>query len=167
MWTKGSRSARSTPANARRTGKPSPSNPAGAVVTERTGRSRAPSRGRGRRSKLVRSSTVIAGIRVSLPSSNATRRVGIPPGIARAVLRDDAAVARHATEHRNVRRFDVSAPPRRFDLEIARTAGYRTCRELAEKPFDQHRRQHRIAGSEVRRIPGRAHLEQTLHAGVK
>ena len=38
MWMNGSRSATSTPANARRTGKPSPSNPFGAVVTERTGR---------------------------------------------------------------------------------------------------------------------------------
>src|SRR5438128_4053420 len=41
MWTKGSRARRSTPANARRTGKPSPSRPVGAVVTDATGRSRA------------------------------------------------------------------------------------------------------------------------------
>src|SRR5512132_1932132 len=41
MCTNGSRAARSTPAKARRTGKPSPSNPEGAVVTERTGRSAA------------------------------------------------------------------------------------------------------------------------------
>src|SRR6266536_511140 len=39
MCTNGSRVARSTPANARRTGKPSPSRPEGAVVTESTGRS--------------------------------------------------------------------------------------------------------------------------------
>src|SRR5215207_5294756 len=38
MCTNGSRAARWTPANARRTGNPSPSNPVGAVVTERTGR---------------------------------------------------------------------------------------------------------------------------------
>jgi hypothetical protein len=38
MWTKGSRARRSTPAKARRTGKPSPSKPEGAVVTESTGR---------------------------------------------------------------------------------------------------------------------------------
>src|SRR6266550_8337464 len=36
---KGSRSSIETPANARRTGKPSPSKPRGEVVTERTGRS--------------------------------------------------------------------------------------------------------------------------------
>src|SRR5215218_1076156 len=41
MCTNGSRAARSTPAKARRTGKPSPSNPEGAVVTETTGRSTA------------------------------------------------------------------------------------------------------------------------------
>src|SRR3954451_10934268 len=40
MWMKGSSRRRSTPANARRTGKPSPSNPVGAVVTLTTGRSR-------------------------------------------------------------------------------------------------------------------------------
>ena len=34
MWMNGSRWRWSTPANARRTGNPSPSNPAGAVVTE-------------------------------------------------------------------------------------------------------------------------------------
>ena len=39
MWMNGSRSAEWTPANARRTGKPSPSTPLGAVVTDRTGRS--------------------------------------------------------------------------------------------------------------------------------
>src|SRR5215207_6896924 len=39
MWMKGSSSACDSPAKARRTGKPSPSNPAGAVVTDRTGRS--------------------------------------------------------------------------------------------------------------------------------
>ena len=38
MWMKGSRYRRSTPAKARRTGKPSPSNPAGALVTDSTGR---------------------------------------------------------------------------------------------------------------------------------
>ena len=39
--TNGSRAARSTPAKARRAGKPSPSRPDGAVVTDTTGRSRA------------------------------------------------------------------------------------------------------------------------------
>src|SRR5215211_9003194 len=41
MCTNGSRARRSAPAKARRTGKPSPSNPEGAVVTEVTGRSTA------------------------------------------------------------------------------------------------------------------------------
>ena len=40
MWMNGSRSDRSTPAKARRTGNPSPSKPRGAVVTERTARVR-------------------------------------------------------------------------------------------------------------------------------
>src|SRR2546421_99394 len=39
MWTNGSRSRIPTPAKARVTGKPSPSNPLGPVVTDRTGRS--------------------------------------------------------------------------------------------------------------------------------
>src|SRR5205807_579081 len=47
MWTNGSRSARSTPAKARRTGNPSPSKARGAVVTERTGRGRASAPGAG------------------------------------------------------------------------------------------------------------------------
>src|SRR5262245_6023782 len=41
MCTNGSRVARSTPAKARRTGKPSPSRPEGAVVSDTTGRSAA------------------------------------------------------------------------------------------------------------------------------
>src|SRR3954452_2248368 len=62
----GSRSAGETPANARRTGKPSPSKPRGAVVTDLTRRmvdwlaSSAVTRGR-----LRVLSTVIAGILVS------------------------------------------------------------------------------------------------------
>ena len=48
MWMNGSRSRRSTPANARRTGKPSPSKPDGAVVTERTRRRTVPGAGAGR-----------------------------------------------------------------------------------------------------------------------
>src|SRR3984885_2267056 len=61
MCTNGSRSLRLTPANARRTGNPSPSKPEGAVVTRATGRS--PSTGgtvtRGRTSRL---GTVTAGM---------------------------------------------------------------------------------------------------------
>jgi hypothetical protein len=40
MWTKGSNSLSGTPAKARRTGNPSPSNPDGAVVRDLTGRAR-------------------------------------------------------------------------------------------------------------------------------
>src|SRR3989442_1250389 len=57
MCTKGSRRAKSTPPKARRTGNPSPSSAAGAVVTETTWRSRAFSggamRGRGGGSSAV------------------------------------------------------------------------------------------------------------------
>src|SRR5215210_6385292 len=63
MWMKGSRSARSTPAKARRTGKPSPSNPLGALVMPRTPRSTpGPTTMRGR---TVRSGTVMAGMATS------------------------------------------------------------------------------------------------------
>ena len=62
MWMKGSRSARSTPAKARRTGNPSPSKPEGAVVMERTGRATATvASGRGMRGR-VRVSAVMAGM---------------------------------------------------------------------------------------------------------
>src|SRR3954470_24117499 len=62
MWMNGSRSRRSTPANARRTGNPSPSKPDGAVVTERTRRRTVPGAGSGTRGRVVVSSTVTAGI---------------------------------------------------------------------------------------------------------
>ena len=66
MWMNGSRSRRSTPANARRTGKPSPSKPDGAVVTERTRRRTVPGAGTGTRGRVVVSSTVTAGMPASL-----------------------------------------------------------------------------------------------------
>src|SRR5689334_23457145 len=62
MWMNGSRSRRSTPANARRTGKPSPSCPDGAVVTDRTVRSTACGPGGEIRGSVVTSATVMAGI---------------------------------------------------------------------------------------------------------
>ena len=62
MWMNGSRSAKFTPANARRTGKPSPSKPEGAVVMLRTGRMRASSPTTGKEGTVARSSTVTAGI---------------------------------------------------------------------------------------------------------
>src|SRR6266705_111780 len=63
MCTNGSRVARSTPAKARRTGKPSPSKPLGAVVTEITGRSASVSGfGRGTRASASGFSTVPAGL---------------------------------------------------------------------------------------------------------
>ncbi len=61
MWMNGSRSRRSTPAKARRTGKPSPSKPCGAVVTDRTGRSTEPAAGAAIRGRL-RGSAVTAGM---------------------------------------------------------------------------------------------------------
>src|SRR5207253_1750865 len=63
MCTNGSRRRGSAAANARRTGKPSPSTPCGAVVTLRTDRSRAASgSGRGIWGRTVMSSTVTAGM---------------------------------------------------------------------------------------------------------
>src|SRR6266496_3405678 len=53
MCTNGSRVARSTPAKARRTGKPSPSRPLGAVVTDATGRSTASGPGWGTRGRAI------------------------------------------------------------------------------------------------------------------
>src|SRR4029453_18575071 len=67
MWTNGSRSDRSTPANARRTGNPSPSRPLGAGLTPRTRRNRAPGATGGTRSRVVGSSTVIAGMSLLEP----------------------------------------------------------------------------------------------------
>src|SRR5688572_19022253 len=68
MCTKGSRSARDTPAKARRTGKPSPSNPRGAVVTEVARRSWVVAgSGSGTRGRTRTSSTVMAGM--SAPTS--------------------------------------------------------------------------------------------------
>src|ERR1700730_13799958 len=63
MCTNGSSSWGSAPANARCTGKPSPSRPAGAVVTLATGRSRvAVASGQGLCGRAVMSSTVTAGM---------------------------------------------------------------------------------------------------------
>lgn len=75
----GSSARRSTPANARRTGKPSPSNPCGAVVTETTGRatlvvgSGVPTRG-----KVKTSSTVTAGMSHDLPVRKQSSKA-LPP----------------------------------------------------------------------------------------
>src|SRR5436190_18012907 len=63
MCTKGSSRARSTPWNARRTGKPSPSKPLGALLTDTTGRSTATARsGSEMRGSASGSETVTAGI---------------------------------------------------------------------------------------------------------
>src|SRR3954453_14123364 len=70
MWMNGSRSRRSTPAKARRTGKPSPSKPDGAVVTERTRRRTVPGAGTGTRGRVVVSSTVTAGMPASSVESS-------------------------------------------------------------------------------------------------
>src|SRR3954454_402843 len=94
MWMNGSRSRRSTPAKARRTGKPSPSKPEGAVVTDRvrrrtvrgagTGtrggwwcprRSRQACRPPGLRAQLL-ACTVARGSRCLFPSRAVERRWG-------------------------------------------------------------------------------------------
>src|SRR5579864_4657483 len=65
MWMNGSMSAGSVPANARRTGNPSPSSPRGAVVTLITGRNdEAAGSGWGMCGSVVTSVTVIAGMPV-------------------------------------------------------------------------------------------------------
>jgi hypothetical protein len=64
MWTKGSSAAELTPANARTTGKPSPSYPRGPVVTDRTGRGVSVAAGPAIRGR-VRVSAVMAGIGIS------------------------------------------------------------------------------------------------------
>src|SRR4051812_1425989 len=85
MWMNGSRSRRSTPAKARRTGKPSPSKPDGAVVTDRVRRRTVPGAGSGTRGRVVVSSTVTAGIagllelRVQPVRTVARRAAGIFP----------------------------------------------------------------------------------------
>ena len=81
MWMNGSSFARSTPAKARRTGKPSPSKPDGAVVTDTTGRSAAvAASGSGTRGRTRMSSTVTAGMPSPLLSllGQPKRMVGAP-----------------------------------------------------------------------------------------
>src|SRR3954466_2059520 len=58
----GSSSLTGTPAQARRPGKPSPSNPDGAVVRRRTARNLVSGPSRGSRGRTSTSSTVMAGI---------------------------------------------------------------------------------------------------------
>src|SRR3954453_13832499 len=65
MCRNGSRSRRPPPAKARRTGKPSPSKPDGAVVTERLRRRTVRGAGTGTRARGVVSSTVTAGMTAS------------------------------------------------------------------------------------------------------
>src|ERR1700683_3494277 len=62
MCTSGSSRGRSTPANARRTGNPSPSNPDGAVVTEVTLRSAVVTSGSATRGRMRMLSVLIAGM---------------------------------------------------------------------------------------------------------
>src|SRR5687768_7173163 len=90
MWMNGSRTSSGTPAKARRTGKPSPSKPDGALCTSATGRSTAPAAGSGRRGS-ERVSAVTAGM-ASAPTfavattslvSNPVPRPDVPPYIHR------------------------------------------------------------------------------------
>src|ERR1019366_8652452 len=90
MCTNGSRSAMATPWNARRTGKPSPSRPLGAVVSLRTGRGREVGPGDSMRVSVVRSSTLTAGMSLKTRwrlgySLRATRRQ--VPGLERPVCK--------------------------------------------------------------------------------
>src|SRR4029079_7768233 len=80
MWTNGSRSRIPTPAKARVTGKPSPSNPLEPVVTDRTGRSVSPSVAGFRRGNVT-GSAVTAGISAS-KMLHLQRHGGVTPGRA-------------------------------------------------------------------------------------
>src|SRR5258708_6716968 len=95
MWMNGSRSFRWTPANARRTGKPSPSKPDGAVVILTTGRSPSDA-GSVTRGRTRRLSTVTAGMRhASLSKSDQVRYP--PPG---SLLREHYLNIQHSVEAR-------------------------------------------------------------------
>src|SRR4051794_11558532 len=83
MCTKGSRAPGATPAKARFTGKPSPSNPVGAVVTDRVRRGRASGPGELTAGSRRVSSTVTAGM--SFPTS--LRAQQFPAGTLRSVER--------------------------------------------------------------------------------
>src|SRR3954463_9209733 len=85
MWMNGSSRLRSTPAKARRTGKPSPSKPCGALVTERTGRWRSGAASR-TRARVVTCATVMAGIGKPSNPSNVFDCATIPLPSRRRVL---------------------------------------------------------------------------------
>src|SRR5918912_2062185 len=76
----GSRSPSETPANARRTGKPSPSKPRGAVVIDRTARnwlwrgSRAVTRGSARTLSGVMAGIVVRGLELKVATRYSLRR---------------------------------------------------------------------------------------------
>src|SRR6476661_7759572 len=100
MWTNGSRSARSTWENARRTGNPSPSRPVRAIVRLLTGRSRATvGSGSGIRGRTVMSSTVIAGMCV-VPTG----------GFARQIVAQSTIYVKEAPRTRGLGRHDDPRP---------------------------------------------------------
>src|SRR5215210_9270763 len=119
MWMNGSRSLRSTPANALRTGNPSPSTPLGALVTDRIGRwVAAPTSGM--RGSAVTSSTVTAGI-------------GFLLGVSRPITAGPRRAFR--------RRSAVIRPAARRDPALPQTEERRAARELRRQrapPFVVH-----------------------------
>jgi hypothetical protein len=102
--------ARSTPAKARRTGKPSPSRPEGAVVTETTGRSVASGPGSGTRGRAI-VSAVTAGIALaSRPFAQVFLSIE-PAMVADATFAGcNAAAVRACSEAWLAARFHSSAP---------------------------------------------------------
>ena len=70
MCTNGSSRSRPTPANARRTGNPSPSKPEGAIVTEVTFRSATLPMGSGTLGRTRMFSTVTAGMATPFPGKS-------------------------------------------------------------------------------------------------
>src|SRR5487761_2638520 len=115
MWMKGSRSATSTPAKARRTGKPSPSSPRGAVVIDFTRRGRSVVSGATTRGSSSGFSTEMAGmasayrprrrlgpdapLRDSVLEEVLEERRGVDLDEEGLGLGDDASVGRDARAH--------------------------------------------------------------------
>src|SRR5580765_6574380 len=122
MWMNGSNAARSTPAKARRTGKPSPSKPLGADVTDTTGRGTDAVGSGAIRGRTVRSSTVMAGIRVSLDGASLTCSLTV---IACATIpHGRGCPQRHVpSPHRSGRALQELRPGRVADLAPAQGPG--------------------------------------------
>src|SRR4051794_709867 len=162
MWMKGSSRLMSTPAKARRTGKPSPSKPCGALVTERTGRWRSVAASR-TRSRVVTSSTVMAGIGKTSNPSNVFDSATIPgqlflvTGLLRQCLLNVAGPPRNALTRLVARTRDVAEPerlarPARLDVPaLATLAAGQRGHERVDDPVHSKQR-HPDRGQRLSRL---------------